>query len=133
MFIFLYDGDDIRSYLGQPRTMKALKAELLAGCRAVSPNGARLEELCVEGSLVFKRLPFDAYGPLGPPLFALSESAETVPQALVEAVLEVLDPSSDSGNDWLEAKIGLTSEVRSAVDVFARRLARLSGHRLVPT
>lgn len=129
--VFGYRGGRITGYLGHPKVMPILEQELLVGLR-LAADDALEGELCIEGDTVLKRLPYDIHGPMAP-LFTLSESVETTPQVLAEAVLEVLNPASDSGNDWLEAKAGLVSEVRSAMDTLARRLAVLSGHRLAPT
>lgn len=129
---FCYRRGEISSYAFYPSLMPALKQELLESCRRIADETEvdELTELYIEGDKVLKRLPYNVHGPAGPPLFVLSELVETTPRAVLEAVLDVLDPSSDTGNEWLEAKAGLTSEVRSAIDTLARRLARLSGRRL---
>lgn len=117
-----------------PRLMSALERELTVGLGAVFPLPDTVSvrgPFYVLGDTVCEGLPYDVHGPLLP-VFALSEPVELAPPELAKAVLELLDPDSDTGNEWLQPKVGLASEVRSAMDVLARRLARLSGQKVVP-
>jgi len=136
----------IGTYAFRPRFMPSLACELTAKINKIlltaPQDGSHTAPLCIVGGDTIYRADHRltnisevALGtessPTGEPLFTLSESVESVPKEIRECVAVLVDTDSDSGNDWLEPKVGLVSEVRTAVDEFARRVARLAGRRLV--
>lgn len=127
---FHYARGEVAPYAFRPKLMPSLRQELALGVKKAYPDAVEVSSLYVEGDKVLRRLEWNVR-PAWPPLFVLSEPVELVPREVVDCVLEVMDPASDSGNEWMQAKVGLASEVMAAVDALARRLARLSGYKVV--
>jgi len=126
----------VGTYAFKPRFMPALVAELTAKINKIQlqtpQDNSRTVAMCiVGGDTVYRSALGRESLPIGESLFTLSESVESVPKEILECVSVLVDPDSDSGNDWIEPKVGLASEVRAAVDEFARRVARIAGRRLV--
>lgn len=129
---FFFRAGSAGSYAFRPCFMPALRAELESKLRPVLGVRQEDDRLVIMGDAVVRRLAnWEEHGPVGPPLLHLSEAPEIVPQEITDAFMTLVDPASDSGNDWIERRVGLPTEVRAAIDELARRVARLAGLKVV--